>query len=129
MPPAPAAAPVNPEQNEALLYIRAMIAAAAADGIIDDQERRKIFERLESVGLDGEEREFLLREMARPAGAEELIRAVGNPQQAMNLYICSLLAVEVDTDAERDYLRQLGQGLQLPPDSLNAVHARYQVTL
>lgn len=129
-PPAPpGAAPVDPAQEEALLYIRAMIAAAAADGEIDDQERGKIMERLESVGLDGEERDFLRREMDRPATAETLIQAVRNPQQAMNLYICSLLAVVVDTDAERDYLRRLGQGLQLPAQGLSEIHARYQVEL
>jgi uncharacterized membrane protein YebE (DUF533 family) len=58
-------------QEEALLYIRAMIADAAADGEIDDQERGKIKEHLERVGLDGEERDFL-----QPIRGEVIARAV-----------------------------------------------------
>jgi uncharacterized membrane protein YebE (DUF533 family) len=106
-----------------------MIAAAAADGTIDEQERQKILDRLESSGLGSEERDFLLREMDRPAGIDELIGAVRSPRQAMSLYVCSLLAVEVDTESERDHLRRLARGVGLSPESLDAVHAHYQVSL
>jgi len=128
-PPAAPSAANDPGRNEALVYVRGMIAAAAADGTIDDDEKQKILGQLERSGLGDEERDFMLREMDRPAGLEELIQAVRTPQQAINLYVCSLLAVEVDTEAERDHLRRLAQGLRLSPESLNAVHAHYQVSL
>jgi len=67
--------------------------------------------------------------MQQPAGMDDLVQCVSNPQQALRLYVCSLLAIEVDTQAERDYLRQLAQRLQIPADSLEAVHAHYQVNL
>jgi uncharacterized membrane protein YebE (DUF533 family) len=38
---------------------------------------------------------------------------VPNPQTAVEVYASSLLAIEVDTPAERDYLRRLAQGLGL----------------
>jgi len=125
---APAAAS-EPAQDEALVYVRGMIAAAAADGSIDEQERRKILGQLDNAGLGGEERDFLLREMDRPASIDDLARSVRTPQQAMNLYVCSLMAVEVDTDAERVHLRRLAEALRLEPASLDAVHVRFQVAL
>jgi len=127
-PPGAAPAPADP-QEEALLYVRAMIAAAAADGTIDDQERAKILGQLESTDLDTEERDFLLREMDNPTAIDQLAAGVRNPQQALNLYTCSLLAVEVDTEAEREHLRRLATTLQLPPEELEEVHTRYQVTI
>ena len=47
----------------------------------------------------------------------------------MNLYVCSVLAIAVDTDAERDHLRRLADGLRLSPADLSAVHARYRLRL
>lgn len=128
-PPAAPAAASEPGQDEALLYLRGMIAAAAADGRIDAQERGKIIGQLDRSGLDSEEHDFLVREMRQPADIDALVQAVQTPQQALNLYVCSLLAIEVDTEAERDYLRRLAQGLRLSPERLSAVHTRYQVSL
>jgi hypothetical protein len=130
-PAAPAAAPAGGEdlQAESLLYVRGMIASAAADGEIDEQERQNILGQLEDSGLDDEERNFLLAEMAKPAGIEELAAGAVNEGQALNLYVCSLLAVVVDTEEERNHLRRLAQALQLPADKLQTVHQRYQVNI
>lgn len=133
-PPPPPSAPQQAGaetslQDESLIYIRGMIAAAAADGHIDQQEKSRIIGQLQETRLEGDGHAFLLREMQQPAGMDDLVQCVSNPQQALRLYVCSLLAIEVDTQAERDYLRQLAQRLQIPADSLEAVHAHYQVNL
>jgi len=136
-PPAKQSSPSDPgvgaadasAQEEALLYVRGMIAAAAADGEIDPQERNAILGRLERTGLEDEERAFILQEMDQPPSIDLLIASVQTPEQAFNLYVCSLLAVTVDTDAEREYLCQLANRLQLSPEQLSSVHARYQVSL
>jgi uncharacterized membrane protein YebE (DUF533 family) len=47
---------------------------------------------------------------------EELIAAAkGQPELAVQIYAASLLAVEVDTQAEKYYLDQLAAGLGLTP--------------
>ncbi len=51
----------------ALLFIRAMIAAAAADGAIDAEERTTILGGLREAGFDQEANEWLEQEMASPA--------------------------------------------------------------
>jgi uncharacterized membrane protein YebE (DUF533 family) len=57
--------------------------------------------------------EFVRTEMGRPLDLKALLREIPNPQMATEVYAASLLAIEVDTPEERDYLRQLAQGLEL----------------
>jgi len=42
--------------------------------------------------------------------------AKGRPQLAAQIYAASLLAIEVDTPAERQYMQQLADGLYLAPE-------------
>ncbi len=134
-PPPSAALPAASAHNragsngEATLYLRAMIAAAACDGEIDAQERQHIIGKLEESGLSDDERDFLLTEMSWPMGIDELSAAVEDRQQAIRLYISSLLAIEVDTEAERDYLKQLAAALQLPPELLASIHQRFKIDI
>ena len=41
---------------------------------------------------------------------------------AAQVYAASLLAIEVDTDAERNYLQQLAQRIGLQPASVQHIH-------
>ncbi|MEE4313601.1 MAG: DUF533 domain-containing protein, partial [Desulfofustis sp.] len=50
----------NREQELAMRLIRVMVAAAHADGRLDEQEEQRILEKLQEQGLSREERLFLL---------------------------------------------------------------------
>ena len=50
-------------------------------------------------------------------------RAARDPIVAAQVYAASLLAIQVDTPAERDYLRGLAQRLGLAPDVVGQLHA------
>jgi uncharacterized membrane protein YebE (DUF533 family) len=106
--------------------IRAMIAAAAADGEIDDQERANIVSRLNAVGLSEDEREFIERELAAPLGFRRIAAQVDAPELARQVYTASLMAIEVDTQAEKDYLDGLAQALGLPGDEVARIHQRIE---
>ncbi len=54
---------------------------------------------------------------------DALLAEVDGPQTAVEVYGASLLAIEVDTPAERDYLRRLAQALQLDPATVQRLHA------
>ncbi|MFQ5739371.1 MAG: DUF533 domain-containing protein [Acidobacteriota bacterium] len=109
-PPAPASAAAR---KTVLLLIRAMIAAAAADGEIKRQERKAILARLSEAELTAEEKEFLERELAAAPSLEQLAVQVDSVELAGQVYSASLLAIEVDSQAERDYLARLGRRLSL----------------
>ena len=109
-------------ERRAQLVLRAMISAAKADGQIDEREMQRIAGKLKEGGADDAARAFVLEEMQRPADLDRLIGEVGTPEVAVELYAASLLAIEVDTAAERDYLRRLAQGLNLTPSTVQRVH-------
>jgi uncharacterized membrane protein YebE (DUF533 family) len=111
------------EQGRAMLMIRAMIAAAKADGEIDRQEQEKILGRLEEAGADPEAQAFVRDEMARPADLQTIVSAVDSPHTAIEAYAASLFAIDVDTPAEAAYMRQLAQDLGLNPTLVQELHA------
>jgi uncharacterized membrane protein YebE (DUF533 family) len=107
--------------NKAVLLIRAMIAAANADGIIDQEERDRILKKLQSVDLSPEEQAFMVKELLSPSPLEDITRQVDHPQLAMQVYAVSLMAIRVDTDAEHHYMRTLAQQLHLDAKTIRAI--------
>ena len=111
--PQTAAQKAELEQNSGLV-LRAMINAAKSDGRIDEEEITRLVGKVQESGADSEAVQFLQAEMAKPMETEELIEAArGKPELAAELYAASLLAIEVDTPAEKQYLAGLASGLGL----------------
>ena len=101
------------ERNSGLV-LRAMINAAKSDGEIDRDEIDRLVGKVRENGADSEAVQFLQAEMAKPMETEKLIAAArGKPELAAQLYAASLLAIEVDTPAEKEYLKALAAGLGL----------------
>lgn len=109
-------------QDNALLVLRAMINATKADGTVDAEEVRKISEHLRQSGTNGEAQQFVMSEMAKPMDTDGIVAAVDSKELAVEIYAASLLAIEIDTPAEREYIQGLGQRLGLTPDVLAEVH-------
>ncbi|KRT54257.1 tellurite resistance TerB family protein [endosymbiont of Ridgeia piscesae] len=125
-PPPPAAPPAAADGSQpslAVVLIRAMIAAAHADGEVDADERQRIFGRLEQSGLDPEERAFMEHEIDNPVSAAQLAGWSDSADSAQQIYSASLLAIQLDTPQEAAYLRALAGRLGLTDDAINAVHA------
>lgn len=101
--------------QRAALLVRAMIAAARADGHIDETERKRISEHLSELGLRDTAR-YIDGELARPLDPHALAREVTDMEQATELYFASLLTIEVDHFMERGYLDELARALRLDPD-------------
>jgi uncharacterized membrane protein YebE (DUF533 family) len=97
--------------DRATLLIRAMIAAAAADGRIDAKEQQAIVGGLKQVGLDGAAEQFLLREVNNPATVAELANAVSSPEEAVQVYTAARVAVDPDIEEEHAFLAALAEGL------------------
>ncbi len=113
-PPLPSDAKSDaPRNEEALLLIRAMIAAANADHAVDDVERQTILDKITASGLGAEERDFIEQELTKPLDLRSLVAQVKSPELAEQVYAASVLALEVDSDAERNYLHRLASALNL----------------
>ncbi|MGW8206306.1 MAG: tellurite resistance TerB family protein, partial [Hyphomicrobiaceae bacterium] len=105
--------------QQAALYIRAMIGAAAADGRISSDEQQKILGSLNQVGLDSGAEEFLASELNNPSSAATLADAVGNEHEAVQVYTAARFAIDPDTRGEQAFLYELAQRLRIP-DELRA---------
>jgi len=96
------------------IVLKAMINAAKADGQIDQGEMQRIVGKLEETGMGPEAQRYVLTEMKNPMNTASLITAAkGRPTLAAQVFAASLLAIEVDTPAEKKYLDQLAAGLGL----------------
>jgi uncharacterized membrane protein YebE (DUF533 family) len=124
MPAGPSAIDDSEEGRDAVLLIRAMIAAANADGVIDQEERNRILGKLETVDLSEQEHSFVVRELLSPADMDNIVTAVTSREMGKQVYMVSLLAIEVDTDAERTYINTLAQRLGLEETDINDIHRK-----
>ncbi len=118
----PAKAPQGTEEFT-LALVRAMIAAAKADGHIDDAERRKIGDRLSLAGIGEDAERFMREELERPLDIDALVALATTEAQRVELYTASRLTIDPDTRAERGYLDLLAGRLQLPDALVDHVEA------
>ena len=104
------------EQNSELV-LKAMINAAKADGQIDKGEIQRIVGKLKETGMDPDAQQYVMAEMQKIMDTPALIAAAkGRPTLAAQIYGASLLAIEVDTPAEKKYLDELAAGMGLDPE-------------
>jgi uncharacterized membrane protein YebE (DUF533 family) len=129
---APAASPYGhtgdeTQDNEAaMLLIRAMIAAAASDGLIDNEERSRIIGGLEQAGLDVAAAKFLDTEFAAPASIGDLVKAATTPALAQEVYTAARIAIDPDTAQEKAFLAALAQQLKLEAGFIDHIEAAAQ---
>jgi uncharacterized membrane protein YebE (DUF533 family) len=120
--------PAAVTHDSALLYIRGMIAAAAADGRIDAQEQQKIIGGLKQAGLDAEAEEFLANELNNPANAADLSAAVKSDQEAVQLFTAARIAIDLDNEEEHEFLVTLAQRLGLDDQLIAHIDAEARAT-
>ncbi len=123
-PAAESASPTPQQQAHALLLVRAMVAAAYADGSLDDKERTDILARLDAAGVGPGERAAFEAELSAPKPITALCAEVNSPELAEQLYVVSLLSVSADTEAEKAHLRMLPVLLKLSPEAVQAIHQK-----
>ncbi|MCB1761083.1 MAG: tellurite resistance TerB family protein [Gammaproteobacteria bacterium] len=105
--------------DQATLMVRAMINAAKADGQVDQQEQQRILGQLGEVTQD--EIEFVRHELSAPLDMEAFVRSI--PEDlAQQVYTMSLMAIDLDSQAEAQYLHRLAQGTGISAEVSNAMH-------
>jgi len=121
----PAQAPTQAQEETAKILIRAMVNAAKSDGQIDETEQQKIVSNL-GEEVSEEERNFVLSEMQSPLDLAGFINEVprGAEQQ---VYLMSLMAIDLDSQAEAQYLDKLREGFGMTQEASNAIHAQVGV--
>jgi uncharacterized membrane protein YebE (DUF533 family) len=102
-------------KDSALLLVRTMIAAAAADGVVDSTERVQILKELEQSGLESEAAQFLDNEVRNPVTIADIVEGVGSSKDlALQAYAAANLVAT--STSEKSFLADLGKALALDPD-------------
>ncbi len=120
-PEAQAAAETMGDQK-ALLLIRAMIAAANADGQITAVERQRILSKLDEAGAAADDRRIVEQELQQPRSLDALLRDVTDPETAEQVYLASEMAIDAGSPAEKSYLQYLAARLNLPEDRVQEMN-------
>jgi uncharacterized membrane protein YebE (DUF533 family) len=109
--------PSAPKERDelSLVLLRAMIAAAKADGHIDAAEQKNIFAKLDGLELDNDAKAFVIDELRRPLDIEAVVKGATSPERAVEIYAASVLAIDPDDPAEQAYLAMLASRLKLDP--------------
>jgi uncharacterized membrane protein YebE (DUF533 family) len=110
---APVAEPAM-DDAQAMLLIRAMIAAANADGQITADERSRILQHLDKAGAGPEERQIVEQEIRSPRPLDDIIREVRDQDTAEQVYLASEIAIRGGSATEQRYLDFLASRLNIP---------------
>lgn len=117
--------PEPAQEDLARILIQAMVNAAKSDGNIDQTEQQKIVANLGDEVSDAE-REFVLSEMKAPLDLDGFIRSVPRGAE-MQVYMMSLLAIDLDHREEAQYLDNLRKGIGMNEEQANAIHQKLGV--
>ena len=110
-----------------LIIMRAMIAAAYADGHIDETERQKIFAQVETMELTVNEKAMLFDELRKPMTLSELVQSVPDAQTGIEVYAASVSAIDLNQSISGQYLEALANQLCLPRELVQSIH--HQLTV
>lgn len=104
--------------------VRAMVAAAKADGEVTSAERERITAQMQQLGLGPETEHMIAAELDAPLDPGRIASMARTEAEAAEIYTASLLAVDTDGAAERGYLAMLAARLKLDPGLVAHLHAK-----
>ena len=107
-------------REEVYILLKAMIYAAKADGAVDEAERAKIMEFMGNMSKV--EKMFVEHELQKDGiHLEEFLKEIPKGMEEQ-VYYMSLFAIDVDNEAERNYLELLSTKLNLPYATVDSIH-------
>lgn len=117
----PAVAPQPAQEESAKVLLSAMLQAAKSDGRIDAEEKKNLLGKLGDISAS--ENEFISEQLAKPVDAAALAASTPRGMESQ-VYMMSLLAIDLDSKEEANYLHQLAQGLNIEPNEANSIHEK-----
>ncbi len=96
------------------ILLKAMVAAAKADGHVNNKEINVIEEQISKLGLSSEVAALLQDEIKKPLDVKEVAALAGNQAEASEIYLVSAVVTDKENSMEKAYLDELAQALKLP---------------
>jgi uncharacterized membrane protein YebE (DUF533 family) len=112
---------VSPDTAE--LCLRAMIEAVKADGEVSGDEINRIVGKIGEGGTTEAEKQFVVEHLRCPPDVDSLIAAIPNREVGAQVYAAALMAITIDTPAEKAFLNRLAAGAGLDAGAVARLHA------
>lgn len=106
------------------ILLKAMIAAAKADGHIDEQEQANIQQQMEALGIAGDAAGAIQEEISKPLDPAEIAALADDMETAAEIYLTSLMVIDADNFMEKAYLQELAKQLNLAPELVAMLEAQ-----
>lgn len=104
--------------------LRAMVAAAKADGHVTPDERARIDGALVQLGLGAEATALITSELDAPLDVRRVAALARNEEEAAEIYTASLLVVDEQSLEEKGYLAMLASALNLDEGLVKHLNAQ-----
>lgn len=101
--------------------IRTMVAAAWADGALDQAEHGAIASALEQTNENSSVRRLLLNEESEAENLAKISKAARSPNHAAQLYAAAAIVTGDTNVAEAGFLARLSEGLGIEPGHASAI--------
>ena len=105
--------PPDQVEEHSRAILKALVAAAKADGHVDEQERKMIEAELAQLTDDPELQRWLETELNKPLDPVEVAAAATTPEMASEMYLASVLMVDEEQFMERAYRDELARQLKV----------------
>ena len=107
--------PADQVEQHSQGILKALVAAAKADGHVDERERALIEGEFTKLDNDHELQHWLHAELNKPLDPTDVARAASTPEMAAEMYIASVMLVDEESYMEKSYLEELARQLKLEP--------------
>ncbi|MBX9915081.1 MAG: tellurite resistance TerB family protein [Pseudomonadaceae bacterium] len=118
--------PAAQAEQHSQAILQAVVAAAKADGHVDERERQLIEGEFSKLNSDQALQQWLSVELNKPLDPAEVARAASTPEMAAEMYLASVLMVDQEHFMERAYLNELARQLRLDPALQSELEAQVQ---
>lgn len=108
-------------KQNAMLILQALIFAARADGHIDKQEQEFIMEASKNLNLQDNLNNCIKQFLQAPLDVNAIASQIHNHDQALEIYMLSASAINVDNQAERNYMRSLANALNISSSEASTI--------
>ncbi len=104
--------------------LKAMIAAAKADGHVADEELAEVDKQIKNLGLKGDTAKIIQEELSKPLNIDEIAAlAEGDEAKAAEIYLVSAVVTNKENAKERQYLDDLAKAMKIPKELLAELNA------
>src|SRR4026207_1697004 len=75
-----------PQSLNQEVFVKAMVGATQADGVIDEDEQRRLAGRLDQLGASSADRQAIVQQLTTPVDPREIVNAATSPELGLQIY-------------------------------------------